>query len=58
METNYTDSVELTVLVSTEEEKAVTAEIVGGDQWKSRISRGKECWFAEVEKELKVWDVV
>lgn len=58
LETNYTDSVELTVLVSTEEEKAVTAEIVEGTNGKSRISRGKECWFAEVEKELKVWDVV
>ena len=58
LETNYTDSVELTVLVPTGDEKAVTAEVTEGTNGKSRISRTGECWFAEADKELKIWDVV
>lgn len=57
LDTSYTDSVELTVLVPAGDEKPVTDEIIEGTNGKSKICRDGECWFAEVEKELMVWDV-
>lgn len=54
--TDYTESVEITALVSKEEEKQITAEIIEGTNGKSQIQKQKECWFAAVEGEVVVFD--
>ena len=54
--TDYTESVEITALVSQEEEKQITAEIIEGTNGKSQIQKQKECWFAAVEGEVVVFD--
>lgn len=56
LNTEYTDAVELTVLVPESEEKWLIHEIIEGTNGKSSIERGAGCWFAETENGLTVFD--
>lgn len=52
LDTAYTDSVEITALVSQEEEKHITKEIIEGTNGKSQIQKEGECWYAVVDGEV------
>ncbi|GKH32319.1 YigZ family protein [Faecalicatena contorta] len=52
LDTAYTDSVDITALVSQEEEKHITKEIIEGTNGKSQIQKEGECWYAVVEGEV------
>lgn len=54
--TEYTDSVRLTVLVPLSEEQYVVDEITEGTNGKAVIAEGDVCWFAELNKEIMIFD--
>lgn len=55
IDTEYTDSVELTALVPEKEEDAVTAEIREGTNGKGEIIRAGGCWFAKLGQEMEIF---
>lgn len=52
----YTDKVEMSVLVSEEEEQAVISEITEGTNGRAVIERELPCRFAEVDGEYLIWE--
>ena len=56
LDTQYADAVELTALASQEEEQRVIHEIIEGTNGRGEIERTCECWFAQVGKEIKIYD--
>lgn len=55
LDTIYTEKVEIEVLVPQEEINAVKAEITEGTNGQAIIEEGKECYFAEIGKEMKIF---
>lgn len=55
LDTIYTEKVEIEVLVPQEEINAVKAEITEGTNGQAIIKEGKECYFAEIGKEMKIF---
>lgn len=56
LDTVYTDKVEIQVLIPVTEERAVTAEIVEGTNGQAVIEKGEECYFAEINGEVKIFE--
>lgn len=56
MDTDYSDTVELTVLVPGQEERAIISEITEGTNGKSEMSRAGECWFAKIGQEMETFE--
>lgn len=56
LDTSYTDSVVLQVIVSVEEEKAVMAEITEGTNGQARMEEGKTCYFAVLNGEVLLFE--
>lgn len=56
LDTIYTENVLIEVLVSQEEVEKVKAEIVEGTGAQAQIEEGDECYFAEVNKEIMVFE--
>ena len=56
LDTQYTDAVVLTALVPQEEEQRISHEITEGTSGRGEITKDSECWFAEVDKEIKLYD--
>jgi uncharacterized YigZ family protein len=55
LDTNYTDAVELTVLVPENEAERMIKVITEGTNGKSRIHREETCWFAKVEEDIIIF---
>ncbi len=56
LETEYTDVVSITIVVSKEEEKDIVNNVTESTNAKSKVERIEECLFAKVGKEIKVFD--
>ncbi|PWJ46880.1 YigZ family protein [Faecalicatena contorta] len=56
LETEYTDLVEMTVIVPLSEERAVIGEITEGTNGKSDIIQIGKCWFAQIGQEIKIFE--
>lgn len=56
LDTIYTENVLIEVLVSQEEVEKVKAEIVEGTGAQAQIEEGEECYFAEVNKEIMIFE--
>lgn len=56
LETEYTDLVEMTVIVPLSEEQAVIGEITEGTSGKSDITQIGKCWFAQIGQEIKIFE--
>lgn len=56
LDTAYTDSVVLQVVVSAEEEKAVRTEITEGTNGQARMEEGKNCCFAVLDGDVLLFD--
>lgn len=56
IDTTYTEEVFITVVVSLEEEKVITHEIIEATNAKSTIEKVEECWFASIGKEIKLFE--
>lgn len=54
--TRYTDKVRLSVLVPVTDEASVTGEITEGTNGQAKITAGEECWFAQQDKEVMVFE--
>ena len=57
LDTEYTDSVLIHVLVPEEEEKSVVDEITEGTNGQAVIEAGEECYFADVDGEVQIFPV-
>ena len=55
LDTNYTEKVELTVLIPVEAEESVRSEIIEGTNGQAEIEAGEACYFAEVNKEMIIF---
>lgn len=56
LDTIYTESVLIEVLVPQEEVGNVKAEIIEGTNAQAKIEEGDECYFAEVDKEILIFE--
>lgn len=56
LKTEYTDLVEMTVIVPLSEEQAVIGEITEGTNGKSDITQIGKCWFAQIGQEVKIFE--
>ncbi|MCB7305270.1 YigZ family protein [Bariatricus massiliensis] len=56
MDTEYTDSVKLSVLIPLDEEQAVIGEITEGTNGQAGLTVGRACMFAEHEKEILIFE--
>lgn len=56
LDTIYTESVLIEVLVPQEEVENVKAEIIEGTNAQAKIEEGDECYFAEVDKEILIFE--
>lgn len=52
----YTEKVDLTVLIPKEEESKLIAEITEATNGQTGITRTGECWFANVDGEMVVFE--
>lgn len=52
----YTDKVELVVLVPDEEEGALYKEIMDGTNGQADLEKEQECWFAQTEDGMKIFE--
>lgn len=52
----YTEKVDLTVLIPKEEESKLIAEITEATNGQTGIARTGECWFANVDGEMVVFE--
>ncbi len=55
-DTEYTDKVVIKVILPSEEEQAVVAEITEGTNGQTGIEKGDSCYFAELGKEILVFE--
>ena len=55
LDTNYTERVDLTVLIPVEAEASVRSEIIEGTNGQAEIEAGEACYFAEVNKEMIIF---
>lgn len=55
LESEYSDVVDLEVLVPVREEAGVTAEIIEKTNGQAKITRGDECYFADISGEMVVF---
>lgn len=56
LESVYTDKVELVVLVPDEEEGALYKEIMDGTNGQADLEKEQECWFAQTEDGMKIFE--
>ena len=56
LESMYTDKVELIVLVPDEEEEALYKEIRDGTNGQAVLEKEQECWFAQTEDGMKIFE--
>lgn len=56
VDTEYTDHVRVTVLVSVNEIASFEAEVTEGTNGKARMQRLKQLYFAKVDKEILTWE--
>lgn len=56
LESVYTDKVELIVLVPDEEEGALFKEIMDGTNGQAVLEKEQECWFAQTEDGMKIFE--
>ena len=56
LESMYTDKVELIVLVPDEEEEALYKEIMDGTNGQAVLEKEQECWFAQTEDGMKIFE--
>ena len=56
LESMYTDKVELIVLVPDEEEGALYKEIMDGTNGQAVLEKEQECWFAQTEDGMKIFE--
>lgn len=56
LEPVYTDKVELVVLVPDEEEGALYKEIMDGTNGQADLEKEQECWFAQTEDGMKIFE--
>lgn len=56
LESMYTDKVELIVLVPDEEEGALYKEIMDGTNGQAVLEKEQECWFAQTEGGMKIFE--
>lgn len=56
LESVYTDKVELIVLVPDEEEEALYKEIMDGTNGQAVLEKEQECWFAQTEDGMKIFE--
>ena len=56
MDSVYTEKVDLTVLIPKEEESKLIAEITEATNGQTGIARTGECWFANVDGEMVVFE--
>lgn len=56
MDSVYTEKVDLTVLIPKEEESKLIAEITEATNGQTGITRTGECWFANVDGEMVVFE--
>lgn len=56
LDTIYTENVLIEVLVPQEDVEKVKAEIVEGTNAQAKIEEGEECYFAEVNKEMLIFE--
>lgn len=56
LESVYTDKVELIVLVPDEEEGALFKEIMDGANGQAVLEKEQECWFAQTEDGMKIFE--
>ncbi len=56
LDTQYTDTVSITVVVSKKEEEFLVKEITESTNAKSKVERLEMCWFAKIGKEIKIFD--
>lgn len=52
----YTENVEITVLVSVDEEKQLLAELIEGTNGRCQTECESTCWFAKVGGEVKIFE--
>ena len=57
LDTEYTDSVLIHVLIPEEEERAVVAEITEGTNGQAVIESGEACYFADIDGAIKIFPV-
>ena len=55
IDTVYTDKVEIQVLIPVTEEQSVMAEIIEGTNGQAEMEKGDECYFADVDGEVKIF---
>ena len=56
LESMYTDKVELIVLVPDEEEGVLYKEIMDGTNGQAVLEKEQECWFAQTEDGMKIFE--
>lgn len=56
LDTIYTEKVLIEVLIPQEDVEKVKAEIVEGTNAQAQLEEGEECYFAEVDKEIKIFE--
>ena len=56
LESVYTDKVELIVLIPDEEEGALYKEIMDGTNGQAVLEKEQECWFAQTEDGMKIFE--
>ena len=54
--TDYTDKVELTVLVPDDEEGFLMKELMEGTNGQAMTEKTEQCWFAETEEGIKIFE--
>ena len=52
----YTDKVELTVLVPDDEEGFLMKELMEGTNGQAMTEKTEQCWFAETEEGIKIFE--
>ena len=56
LDTVYTDKVELTVLVPDDEEGFLMKELMEGTNGQAMTEKTEQCWFAETEEGIKIFE--